>query len=201
MSGIVDVWCDGCRFVSKGGGTPTCEYMTMTGRRRGCPAGNGCIKRERPEGWKPQRILYTDEQWFRMQALKKAEEKARKRIFIEPKAKPGAMRKTEQKQKAEEQPRRSPKKRVYTPEQLKEKYRRAKEKSNAEKPVLREKQREIIQAWRRKEGLSQKEAAERMGISTITLNRWECGARKANWQTLADARMEVPETLLYENGV
>lgn len=155
MSGIVDVWCDGCRYVSKGGGTPTCEYMTMTGWRRGCPAGNGCTKRERPEGWKPQRILHTDEQWFRMPALKKAEQKAR-----------------------HEETR--------------------KRKTEAQRPERKQRQ-SIIREWRKAEGLTQRQVAERIGMSEAIVCKWECGEREANWALLRAAGMPVPEKLTDES--
>lgn len=37
--------CRGCAFL---GGPPcrSCDYLLITGHRRGCPGGEGCIRRE-----------------------------------------------------------------------------------------------------------------------------------------------------------
>lgn len=38
--------CKGCIYYSQDYGTKVCNYYLQTGRRRGCPAGEGCDKRK-----------------------------------------------------------------------------------------------------------------------------------------------------------
>ena len=42
---MVDHYCDKCLFLSKLYGMPSCNYIGIMGRSRGCPSGEGCTKR------------------------------------------------------------------------------------------------------------------------------------------------------------
>lgn len=45
---VCDSTCRGCRFhatsVSNVGGAGSCDYILINGHRRGCPAGNRCVR-------------------------------------------------------------------------------------------------------------------------------------------------------------
>lgn len=43
---VVDAYCRGCVYRTKDYGLQACSFILMTGRRRGCPAGEGCNKRK-----------------------------------------------------------------------------------------------------------------------------------------------------------
>lgn len=43
-TGEVSAYCKGCDYLNRDG-TKSCMYFVITGRRRGCPAGDGCDKR------------------------------------------------------------------------------------------------------------------------------------------------------------
>ena len=52
-----DYQCNSCIYrclASVGYGNATCDYMLITGKRRGCPGGNNCTKYE--EGIKKKRV-------------------------------------------------------------------------------------------------------------------------------------------------
>lgn len=191
MSGIVDVWCDGCIYITKTGGTPTCDYLGKTGQLRGCPAGNGCRRRSRPENWTPQRVLYTDEAWFRMQALKKAEEKARLRMVLH-------RQYAEQKKQETSKPKKKKPQKPLTAEQKQRYEETRKRKTEAQRPERKQRQ-SIIRDWRKAEGLTQRQAAERIGVTEGIVCKWECGERAANWALLRAAGMPVPEELTDES--
>lgn len=44
-TGVISAYCKGCRYLSREG-WPSCGYYTRTKKRRGCPAGDGCIRKE-----------------------------------------------------------------------------------------------------------------------------------------------------------
>ncbi len=46
QKGCVDRYCEDCRYLDYYYGYKTCAYFSTTGIRRGCPAGEGCEKRE-----------------------------------------------------------------------------------------------------------------------------------------------------------
>ena len=65
---LCDKTCNGCAYSSKycvGGYIYVCNFLLVTGKRRGCPAGNGC--QQRIEGERAQQI---DEMLFRGQKPK-----------------------------------------------------------------------------------------------------------------------------------
>ena len=43
--GLVSAWCKGCMYFIRENGAPSCGYITIEKRRRGCPAGEGCTKK------------------------------------------------------------------------------------------------------------------------------------------------------------
>lgn len=45
QAGVVSDYCEKCRFLNRDG-TKSCNFYTATKRRRGCPAGEGCTRRE-----------------------------------------------------------------------------------------------------------------------------------------------------------
>lgn len=48
MEHTIDKHCKGCKYLFKGhyGCTKCCDYLLITGEPRGCPAGEGCTKKE-----------------------------------------------------------------------------------------------------------------------------------------------------------
>ena len=48
-AGVVSEYCRGCTYLSKAWGHMSCGYLSATGERRGCPAGDGCIRHTRRE--------------------------------------------------------------------------------------------------------------------------------------------------------
>ena len=44
MGSVVDSYCKGCQYLSTVSGGRNCNYNYITGKLRGCPAGNGCIQ-------------------------------------------------------------------------------------------------------------------------------------------------------------
>ena len=54
QKGCVDAYCDPCTYLDRYYGYRTCAFYSTTGVRRGCPAGEGCVRREtRKRGRKP----------------------------------------------------------------------------------------------------------------------------------------------------
>lgn len=47
--GSISAYCKGCVWLARDG-TRVCDYCLITGHRRGCPAGDGCKKRELRKG-------------------------------------------------------------------------------------------------------------------------------------------------------
>lgn len=45
-------WCRTCRYW--GAMTQTCDYLLLTGKRRQCPPGEGCTRKERGNGARPE---------------------------------------------------------------------------------------------------------------------------------------------------
>lgn len=45
-AGIVSAYCTRCIYLNRAWGTRVCDYLTITGERRGCPAGDGCTRRK-----------------------------------------------------------------------------------------------------------------------------------------------------------
>ena len=45
QAGVVSDYYEKCRFLNRDG-TKSCTFYTATKQRRGCPAGDGCIRRE-----------------------------------------------------------------------------------------------------------------------------------------------------------
>ena len=43
--GLISAYCDKCFYLNRNG-TKSYTYYTVTKKRRGCPAGDGCIRRE-----------------------------------------------------------------------------------------------------------------------------------------------------------
>jgi hypothetical protein len=41
--------CKGCKWYTRGYGEGTCYYCLKTGKSRGCPAGEGCIRYEKED--------------------------------------------------------------------------------------------------------------------------------------------------------
>ena len=48
MGNTVDKSCKGCKYLYIGSASNLrcCDYLTITGQPRGCPAGKGCTKKE-----------------------------------------------------------------------------------------------------------------------------------------------------------
>lgn len=43
--GLISAYCDKCFYLNREG-IKSCNYYAITKKRRGCPAGDGCIRRE-----------------------------------------------------------------------------------------------------------------------------------------------------------
>lgn len=48
MEHTIDKSCQGCKYLYTGRAShlKCCDYLTITGEARGCPAGKGCTKKE-----------------------------------------------------------------------------------------------------------------------------------------------------------
>lgn len=44
--GAISAYCKGCVWLARDG-TRVCDYCLITGHRRGCPAGDGCTRKEK----------------------------------------------------------------------------------------------------------------------------------------------------------
>ena len=45
-TGMISAYCNGCFYLSTDYGDKSCGYISIEQRRRGCPAGEGCIRRK-----------------------------------------------------------------------------------------------------------------------------------------------------------
>lgn len=55
-------FCRGCKYLSTSGKSGCCNYLLMTGKRRGCPFGSACTVREYENGYQPDSRY---EEWCR----------------------------------------------------------------------------------------------------------------------------------------
>lgn len=98
MAGVCDLWCEGCRHLMSDHWDIRCEFLCHTGQVRGCPAGTGCTRRDRPEKYRPDRFLQARERArLAKEATQAKQAKAREaalaaRAAQEPRSREGLLR-------------------------------------------------------------------------------------------------------------
>lgn len=164
MNGVCDTWCEGCEYLCMS--VVCCDYSTIMGMRRGCPAGTGCDQRRRPRKWKKDERLKNLEKMMREEARKRDAEMSEKppRQKSERGGRPRELR------GASLDP-------AYIQRVREERIRRL-------MPILEAEQRSVITAWRKARGLSQRQAGELIGVSGSTISHWERGHEQARWELL-----------------
>lgn len=169
MTGICDIWCEGCNYLPKVG-TICCDYLMTTGHRRPCPAGTGCTVRSRPTRYKPDKRLRERE---RVMAIRRDLENG------QPVMVPDAKRAQELAKKIQ-----------------REAIREARESMRlrwlAKLTPAERAQRQAILEWRAARGLTQRQAAELVGVNQRTIGDWEMARYRANWTRLEKAGCKRP---------
>ena len=172
ISGICDLWCEGCDFLPKDGPV-YCDFLLTAGRRRGCPAGTGCTERQRPTAYKTDRRLlaYVSS----LQEAAKAEAK-----------------KQQKKERAPKDPDwlsgNSPSLNASS-RWIREQRRRERARQRPEMIA----QSAAISAWRKDRGLTRQAAGELLGVTGSTLGTWERGEVVAQWDRLETVGCRKPE--------
>ena len=163
----VDAYCKGCVYLGTNSMGKGCDYNYLTGKVRGCPAGNGCIRRE-----------YGTRRRFSLSITSAKHAEHSKKATIESK-KIGRPRKP-----AEELD--------DTRARDLERKRRAAEEFRA---IAQGRQREAIVAYKVQHNASSRDIAELVGVNPSTVQKWCTEYIPAKWDLLAKIGIKKPDGL------
>ena len=157
----------GCFYLVRNVNGPGCDFSVITGELRGCPAGDGCTRRDL--GKISPHLADAQKSWADFERQKR-----------KPKPTP----------KSEQLPV------VASVEATRERDRRKKtlEKERT-KAKCQGRQRKAIMDFLAATGMTHRELAELAGVSPGTLDKWAYECSLANWGKLAAAGIEKPEGL------
>lgn len=208
LPGLCDETCRNCIYVSTlSNNSVVCNYILVTGNRRGCPAGSGCERRI--EGIRAASI---DQQLYRGQdqIQKEAAEKRREETTREPKAlltEERAERKRnydrEYYQQHREEIREKMRKRSAEYHQQKKKARmttqenknwgeRKQRTKQRTKNICQGKQAEVIKRFKAENNLTSAQLGEMIGVTETTIMKWANEHNLADWEKLAKIGIKKP---------
>ena len=170
----------------------SCNYILVTGNRRGCPAGKGC---ERRIVGKKQNSI--DGLIFRGRAEKKEDKKAEKAAYLHEWY---LKHKEEYRQKSAEQYARrkaqsEPKKLGRPKGEDKTWSERKKATAERARKICEGRQREAIEDYLAETGLSVAKLAALVGVTESTMRKWKNEYNMADWTKLAQVGIRRPEGL------
>ncbi|MBR4702326.1 MAG: hypothetical protein IKO91_00635 [Oscillospiraceae bacterium] len=165
LPGVCDDTCKGCIFRSWLHSWTICDFIGITGYRRGCPAGKGCTRRiVGDKGRSISQLIFLGQAAAAEAALPK---------------KPGRPK----------GPALTPKERRKRANDAKKTYR---ERVHA---ALGGRQTAVLKGFLKETGISVREMAVRIGVSEYTLAHWIAEHLCAKWDKLADLGIQKPEGL------
>lgn len=164
----VDAYCKGCAYLGTNSMGKCCDYNYITGKVRGCPAGEGCERRD--IGAKRRYTLSFASKEKHRENSKKASITANG--IGRPKGKETS--------ELEE----------YDKERLRKK--RAREANRAK---LQGRQRAVIMEYKIANNASCRDIAERIGIHESTVQKWCNEYQPARWDLLEKIGIKKPEGL------
>lgn len=170
--GLCDLYCEGCEFLAKSSDI-YCDYMSVTGHSRGCPAGEGCTRRVRPP--KYRKDLRLRHRVRARQAVKNRWEAERKKKQKLPQGRPWLLGNSPSLDPA-----------------LRADIEHARQERARQRPEMIA-QAQLISAWRSARGLTLAQAGAMMGVRGATLGQWERGNVKANWTLLGAVGLIRPQ--------
>lgn len=161
----VDAYCKGCIYLGTNSMGKCCDYNYITGKARGCPAGDGCTKR----------LIGSKKRY--VPSLFAASAKA-KPVPPEPKKKGRPRRELPPDVKPYERERVL---RHMAAEEFKER--------------AQGRQRAAILAYKEEHNATYKDIATQIGVYKSTVQKWCCEYAPANWELLAKIGIQRPEGL------
>lgn len=161
----VDAYCKGCIYLGTNSMGKACDFNYITGKVRGCPAGNGCVRRE----------LGT----------------RRKFVFgvVSPKHADNSKKATIESKKIG-RPRKPPEELEETHAKRLERRRNAAE---AYRAIAKGRQRDAIMAYKVANNASCKDIADRIGVNPSTVQKWCTEYVPARWDLLEKIGITKPE--------
>lgn len=168
----VDRSCAGCVYLVRAHYGPSCDYLTITGQRRGCPAGKGCTQRK--TGPRPVSVTADLNSWVSY-TRKQAKE-------------------AERAQKAAQTAQRARQRQDYEDMAMREAERKSEERRRY-RAQAQGRQRAAIEEALERLGISRREFCRRCGIAPSTLSRWITECCPANWFRLEEMGVVKPEGL------
>lgn len=163
----VDAYCKGCIYLGTTSVGKCCDYNYLTGKARGCPGGEGCVRRE----------LGTRKKYgLSITTAKHAANS--KKASIESK-KIG-------------RPRKSAEELDDTRARELERKRKAAEEYRA---IAQGRQREAIMAYKAQHNASSRDIADLIGVNPSTVQKWCTEYVPAKWELLEKIGITKPEGL------
>ena len=160
-----DAYCKGCAYLGTNSMGKCCDYNFVTGKVRGCPAGEGCNRRE----YGPRR-RYT----FSFGTPQNAEN-ARKSSITSGKS---------------GRPRKPPEELDEKQAKQLERKRLAAEACRAK---AQGRQREVLMAYKAKHNVSCADIAYKIGVNPSTVQKWCTEYMPARWDLLEKIGIQKPE--------
>lgn len=165
LPGVCDETCGGCIFRGWLNGMTICDFIGLTGRRRGCPAGKDCTRRiVGLKGRSISQLIFMGQAAAAKAALSKKPGRTK-----------GPPLTSEERKK-----RVSDTKKAY-----REKVRAA----------LGGRQAAVLKGYLAENGISSREMAERIGVTQPILAHWMAEHLCAKWDKLAALGIKKPEGL------
>lgn len=163
----VDAYCKGCIYLGTTSVGKCCDYNYLTGKARGCPGGEGCVRRE-----------FGTRRRFSLSITSAKHADHSKKSSIESK-KIG-------------RPRKSAEELDDTRARELERKRKAAEKYRA---IAQGRQREAIMAYKAQHNASSKDIATLIGVNPSTVQKWCTEYIPAKWDLLAKIGIKKPKGL------
>lgn len=190
MKKYCDSTCKKCIYSTTLSNWPrACAYILTTGSRRGCPPGEGCIRRV--EGQKQptiDSIVFhgNDKNKTTPQDRRKAKDREyNKEYYLAHREEIIARQKARQAEKRERTPRKKKEPTSWT-----EAKRILAERTHA---YWQGRQTAVIRAYLDENGISTTTLAVMVGVSESAVRRWAREANNADWEKLAQVGIKKPE--------